>query len=341
MTKKKETDYRKMVIYGAIFTVIVLWIISWLSIDYLIVPKTEIENPNLLSERGAFGDKFGFINSLFSGLALTGIIISIYFQQKELSLQRDELIETREEFKDQNFQTTFFNLLKTQRQLAEEIITNVWDLKSYDKFKKKDLNGRLFFNHSKFELDRIATSLKSDKYNAFIEWGEDMEYDHSPTNEYEAEDLTKSRRLSYTLKFYNISKAIWDESKQLNAIEIARISYGIFFNKFHFVMGHYFRHLYHILKFLDEKEIERKKDKDENEKIEIKAEFQTYANFIQAQMTTPELFLLFYNSLSFPKLQKLLIQFNILENLTIEDLIEKEHNCIEGINLKSRAELLK
>ena len=341
MTKKKDRDYRKQVIFGAIIIVIALWIISWLSIDYLIVPKTEIENQNLLSERGAFGDKFGFINSLFSGLALTGIIISIYFQQKELSLQRDEIIETREEFKDQNFQTTFFNLLKTQRQLAEEIITNVWDLKSYDKFKKTELNGRMFFNKSKFELGRIANSLKSDKYIPFTEWGEYMEYNHSPTNSYEAEDLTKSRRLSYTLKYYKISKEIWDESKQLNEIEIARISYGIFFNKFHFVMGHYFRHLYHILKFLDEKEIERKLDKDEIEKKEIKAEFQTYANFIQAQMTTPELFLLFYNSLSFPKLQKLLIQFNILENLTIEDLINKEHNCIEGINLKRRTELLK
>jgi hypothetical protein len=341
MTKKKETDYKKVIIYGAIITVIVMWIISWISIDYLIVPKTEIENPNLLSERGAFGDKFGFINSLFSGLALTGIIISIYFQQKELSLQRDELVETREEFKDQNFQTTFFNLLKTQRQLAEEIITDVCDLKSYDKFKKRELNGRLFFNQSKFELDRITTSLKADKYNSFSEWVEDMEYYHSPTNEYEAEDLTQSRRLSYTLKFYNISKETWDKSKKLNEIEIARISYGIFFNKYHFVMGHYFRHLYHILKFLAKKEIERKINKDENEKKEIKAEFQTYANFIQAQMTTPELFLLFYNSLSFPKLQKLLIQYNILENLTIEDLIEKEHNCIKGINLKSRTELLK
>ena len=67
------------------------------------------------------------------------------------------------------------------------------------------------------------------------------------------------------------------------------------------------QNMVNILKFLNQKEIERKIEKDENEKIVIEKEFQSYANFIQAQMTTPELFLLFYNSLSFPKLLKLLI----------------------------------
>lgn len=341
MPKKKETDNRKIVIYGAIIIILFLWITSWLVIDYIIAPKTEIENLNLLSERGAFGDKFGFINSLFSGLALTGIIISIYFQQKELSLQRDELIETRDEFKDQNFQTTFFNLLKTQRLLAEEIKTSIWNLKSYDKFEKTEVIGRFFFNQSSSELIRINSALKTKEYTSFSNWGEDMEYYHSPVSPDEAEALTTSRKLSYTLKYYNISKEIWDKSKNLEPIELARLGYGIFFNKYHFVMGHYFRHLYHILKFLEDKKTERKIDKNINEKLAIETEFQSYADFIQAQMTTPELFLLFYNSTLFNKLQILLIKYKILENLTIEDLLEETHNCIEGINLKSRIDLIK
>ena len=48
-------------------------------------------------KQGAFGDSFGAINSLFSGLAFAGIIYTIALQRKELELQREELKLTREE----------------------------------------------------------------------------------------------------------------------------------------------------------------------------------------------------------------------------------------------------
>lgn len=46
-----------------------------------------------------FGDSFGGINTLFSGLAFAGIIYTILLQKKELRLQREELKETRKELK--------------------------------------------------------------------------------------------------------------------------------------------------------------------------------------------------------------------------------------------------
>lgn len=49
------------------------------------------------SDRGTFGDMFGAINTLFSGLAFAGIIIAIFLQSKELELQRKELELTRAE----------------------------------------------------------------------------------------------------------------------------------------------------------------------------------------------------------------------------------------------------
>lgn len=48
-------------------------------------------------DRGAFGDMFGAINALFSGLAFAGIIFTILRQREELKLQRKELELTREE----------------------------------------------------------------------------------------------------------------------------------------------------------------------------------------------------------------------------------------------------
>lgn len=49
------------------------------------------------TQRGTFGDMFGAVNALFSGLAFAGIIYTITLQRQELSLQREELILTRNE----------------------------------------------------------------------------------------------------------------------------------------------------------------------------------------------------------------------------------------------------
>jgi Ni/Fe-hydrogenase subunit HybB-like protein len=47
--------------------------------------------------RGQFGDVFGAANALFSGLAFTGLIYTVFLQREELALQRKELELTRQE----------------------------------------------------------------------------------------------------------------------------------------------------------------------------------------------------------------------------------------------------
>ncbi|MGY8873253.1 MAG: hypothetical protein ACKVJE_22740 [Pseudomonadales bacterium] len=51
------------------------------------------------TDRGTFGDMFGSVNSLFSGLAFLGVVYAILLQRQELSLQRKELELTRNELK--------------------------------------------------------------------------------------------------------------------------------------------------------------------------------------------------------------------------------------------------
>jgi hypothetical protein len=84
-------------------------------------------------EPGQLGDVFGAANALFSGLALAGIVITLFMQryeiklqQKELTLQREELTETRGVFEQQTSlmsnqqnDNTFFNLLKNYREVVE------------------------------------------------------------------------------------------------------------------------------------------------------------------------------------------------------------------------------
>lgn len=47
-------------------------------------------------DRGSFGDMFGAVNALFSGVALLGVIYAIFLQKEELELQRIELRRSAE-----------------------------------------------------------------------------------------------------------------------------------------------------------------------------------------------------------------------------------------------------
>lgn len=68
--------------------IIILWTVPLFIFNY--IPATD---------RGNYGDMFSIVNSLFSGLALAGIILTILLQRNELALQRQELKDTREELK--------------------------------------------------------------------------------------------------------------------------------------------------------------------------------------------------------------------------------------------------
>ncbi len=106
--------------------VIVLWFVTWQ------ISLTQINN---WADRGTFGDMFGSINALFSGLAFAGVIIALYMQKKELSLQRIELEQTRDELKGQkeqlklqnknltkqNFENTFFQLINLHHEYISKI----------------------------------------------------------------------------------------------------------------------------------------------------------------------------------------------------------------------------
>jgi hypothetical protein len=56
-------------------------------------------NLDTWANRGTFGDMFGAVNTLFSGLAFAGLIFANLTQSKELSLQREELQLQRDELK--------------------------------------------------------------------------------------------------------------------------------------------------------------------------------------------------------------------------------------------------
>jgi hypothetical protein len=90
ITKKSPRDTKWWILIILFFIVAIIWGLSWC----LIVNSEQLSK---WSERGTFGDMFGAVNALFSGLAFAGVIYAIYLQTKELKLQRIELEQTRKE----------------------------------------------------------------------------------------------------------------------------------------------------------------------------------------------------------------------------------------------------
>lgn len=90
---------------GAIFVVGLWFLTPWLAYDVI----------GLCEEQaGQFGDMFGAVNALFSGLAFAGLLFTIY-------LQRKEIVESRKDFSKERFETTFFSMLALHNEMVSKL----------------------------------------------------------------------------------------------------------------------------------------------------------------------------------------------------------------------------
>jgi len=92
---------------------------------------------------GSFGDSFGALTSLFTGLAFVGLIVTLRQQKRQIEMQREDLKLQREEMKasreelagqkaqmelqnqslrQQMFEQTFFNLLNLFNQYIDDLV---------------------------------------------------------------------------------------------------------------------------------------------------------------------------------------------------------------------------
>jgi len=108
---REQKTHWWLFILAAVIVIGVVIVYRWLLLEYfsVIVP---MDQQKALGP-GTFGDAFGVVNTLFSGLAFAALVFTIYqqnrqlktqseelaLQRHELALQRDELEETRKELK--------------------------------------------------------------------------------------------------------------------------------------------------------------------------------------------------------------------------------------------------
>ncbi len=114
--------------YIPLFLLLGAVLLSWVLFGAVIWSKDS-------TKTGPFGDTFGVLNTLFSGMAFAAFIYTVSLQRKELKLQRDELRDTRKELQgqreqmeqqnataaQQRFESTFFRMVDLHHNIVGAI----------------------------------------------------------------------------------------------------------------------------------------------------------------------------------------------------------------------------
>tara|TARA_R110002072_G_scaffold75624_3_gene177871 strand:+ start:788 stop:1903 length:1116 start_codon:yes stop_codon:yes gene_type:complete len=303
-TKNKKTkDYSLFIGVVSFFMVLCLWIIN-LSYGLSLAPDSE-------NTRGIFGDMFGAVNALFSGLAFAGIILTLYMQRKELELTRKDVKKTNKEFKIQNvtlevqkFENQYYKMIDLHRANITDIEIPFFDVLKGSSLSHdlktdistsntilRELRGKKVFVDMVKELEVcLADSLdilksiepkykKSEifefAYKIFF-WGVNSSFAISERildeHQVKVKDLIRLKQKQYK-EFYDISK---------NDLKIRYMPFQGHESR----LAHYYRHLFQTVKYVVQQET--------NKLIKYE-ETRQYLRILRAQLSNAEQLMLYYN----------------------------------------------
>ncbi|KAF0220147.1 MAG: hypothetical protein FD174_1386 [Geobacteraceae bacterium] len=202
-----------------------------------------------MSKCGVFGDMFGGFNALFSGLGFIAVAVTIYLQIEQH--KRD-----KEESHRYQVENTFFNMLSTLREIVRD---SYYEREGSDEA-GDEINGPVYL--------KLAIKILKGKYK--------IELYNRQKELYEADKTLKTQ-------YQFVDKIpLAPEAKRDAIVKV----YEDFYTKHEHNLGHYFRYLYNIFKYIITS-FEGRRD--------IAGQ---YIGLIQAQMSNDELGLTFYNAIS-------------------------------------------
>lgn len=282
---KKLKEPNSMLWWGiAIFVCLVIWIGGYFLTHWLSGCDSIFQVVNGASTSALFGDSFGGVNALVSALAFAGMIVTFAFQRYELGMQREELKAQRDEFLAQNktlklqrFENTFFNMMELQQNIVNDLYTEE-------------------------EKKRHVTE---DSTEGVI-LGKEV--------------ITQSQHKGRDLFYYVFGEAkyiYYENNSSQESVGLFNLLRGWGLNSFDEcyitnVFDHYYRHLYTILKFIDQ-----------NEWLGEEEQYK-YATFLRATLSRYELVMLYYNGFFHVKMKKLMEKYHLLNNLRT-DLLTLTH----------------
>ena len=167
----------------------------------------------------------------------------------------------------QQFETTFFNLLQIQREIVKSIKGEKLILNNNGEMVPKELSGNDYIHWVAEELETKVTELFIQNVDYLVLTGA-------------ADEVPISEELKFVNKSFD----------------------DVFKGKEN-ILSHYFRHLYHLVKYTDESMIPNKRK---------------YIDFIQAQMSDDELYVVMWDSISEygrANFLPLLSKYDFFENL--------------------------
>jgi hypothetical protein len=217
-------------------------------------------------------------------------------QIEEFALQRDEMKMTRKVFneqsntlKKQQFESTFFNSLDLFNNIILDISYFIPDRTEIDEF-----NPPIFP-----QPDRSQVYTGRDSFKFFYKELQNHYLDCH--NQFVKDNMFRDNK-GKTLEI-NIE----DE------LQIIEKSFEKLFDDYQAQLGHYFRTVYNIIRFVEKESVENSK---------------YYTNLVRAQLSTFEHLLLFYNCLTNygkENFKPLIIKFSLLDNLSTSGLLDQRH----------------
>lgn len=311
MTKKRLLEFLLlMVVFSVVFA---FWYGAWSWIDINVTAPPNSQTETDAAVRGQFGDKFGAINALFSGFAFAGIIFTIL-------LQRRDLDETKKAMSHERFDNTFFQLLRTHLETAEKVIVRggFSGRQAFEVFNEHFKSADPDF-HAFCALQKITRN----QVREIVDTSEISRSKYPTLDEADVANLMEVRN-----KGVGALNNFLDDSEDLHENKIVQ-AYAKSCAEYIDYFAHYFRNLYHILKYIDDSELISSNEK------------QRYSRFVRAQLSQAELVALFYNSISdvplpgrdnlelgYPKMGRLLRRFDMLQNMSERNVIHPLHKKI-------------
>lgn len=304
-----------------LLAVLSIWSGAWYWIDGHIYIENNIAES--IAARGQFGDKFGAVNALFAGFAFAGIIFTIFLQNREIKQTKKMLEEQLKDSNKQRFDSTFFQLLT----LHNDITSKLSDLETRGREAFRAFHARIILSDPDFRCYPALQKLDREEIRRVKDTKSIISDTSGKLDSADISNLQTSLEegVASLENYLDDSLALQEKKIRQAYTKAAELHVDNY--------SHYFRNLYHTLRFIKESPL-----------IED-SERPRYAKYVRSQLSEPELLCLFYNSLTkielpgrekmelgYPKMGKLLFDFDILQNLPPRSLLHPSHLQIFKVN---------
>lgn len=251
------------------------------------------------NRKALFGDSFGAVNALISAFAFAGLIVAFIIQRYELRLQWKELKNTREELRGQKvefemqnktlrrecFENTFFSMLQMQQTITEGLILH--NREKNPNYKEGDMTTWPEYNYTMVMGREVFHKIYDNNNN-----------------------------------FQLLSSGWRDYGGLLESLRHNGYNWFAQNDELTF-LDHYFRHLYRIIKYVDEnRDITVFAEEDKEDDVRY-----SYVAILRATISDYELGCLFYNCLSENgrvKFKPLVEKYSFFNNIRDKVLLDPE-----------------